>query len=519
MTRSLIRGRPKRAKAHISARLAQSVLGGVIAVLWLCLALPGAHHAPPGAGPGPLARDEGTSTADLALPLIAGVAAVSAGTYGYVRRTRRTRSRTTPGAALPATAAGPPATAPSRLLDAEAAAALVEADDCVRTSREELDFATAGWDRATAEPFVKALRHAGTELAAAFAIRERYDDGLPEEETARRQALTGIAGRCGEAGRLLDAEAAGLDAARALETRLAPALEVAEARFRELTARVTPAEAALTDLARVHSPGATAPVTGFVEQARDRLVFAALRLNEARQRSDLGESERAAARLRAAEGATAQAAVLLDAVDGHAADLRTAESLLPAALTGAESELTAARERTATDLPPGELRARVGHADTVLAVVRKNLTAGTAQDPLALLRGVVRAVVPAADGHSGVLPSAAELLARNALAGADAYVSTHRAAVSARPRTLLASAFRLLATDRPACEEAARRARDLAERDVLSHGNPYPDPADHTAGVAGAVLGGLLLNHTPDADPPASYGGPRTRARRTPPTP
>ncbi|MFE4670100.1 hypothetical protein ACFRI7_15550 [Streptomyces sp. NPDC056716] len=481
MTRSLIRGRPRRAKAHISARLAQSVVGVVIAVLWLGLALHGTRdQAPATPGAGPAAQQDGTSAADLALPLVVAVGAVVAGTYGYLRRTHRRTGRTTPAAPASATPLLPP-------LDDRARALLVAADDSVRASREELDFAAAGWDERTAAPFRHALRHAETELSAAFAIRERYDDGVPQEDGARRQALTGIAGRCEEAGRVLDAQAPALDAARRLESDLAPALERAETRFRDLTARVIPAERTLTDLAHRHGPGALAPVAGFVEQARDRLVFAALRLNQSHQRSDLGEPDPAAAELRAAEGAVAQAAVLLDAVTGLARDLTAADALLPTALTEAETESEAA-----------------------VTPVRRDLVAKTPHDPLALLR---RALLSTND-RSAALTAAASLLARSTTATTDAYITTHRAAISATPRTHLATAFRLLTTNPAEADTKARLSRDLAEQDVRTHGNPYADESVHAAGVAGAVLGGILLDQEETGGPPSSYGGPGTRARR-----
>ncbi|MFE2041439.1 hypothetical protein ACFXAZ_11000 [Streptomyces sp. NPDC059477] len=278
-----------------------------------------------------------------------------------------------------------------------------------------------------------------------------------------------------------------LDAARRLESDLAPALARAETRFRDLTARVAPAERTLTDLARRHGPGAPAPVTGFVEQARDRLVFAALRLNQSHQRSDLGEPDPAAAELRAAEGAVSQAAVLLDAVTGLARDLTAADTLLPAALTEAETE-----------------------GDAALTAVRKDLASETPYDPLTLLR---RTLV-SANGRSGALAAAASLLARSTTETADAYITTHRAAVSATPRTHLATAFRLLTTNPAEADTKARLSRDLAEQDVRTHGNPYADESAHAAGVAGAILGGILLDQEEQAGPPPSYGGPGTRARR-----
>ncbi|MGW4569099.1 hypothetical protein ACWEN3_44500, partial [Streptomyces sp. NPDC004561] len=312
MTSSLIRGRPRRAKAHIRMRVAHAVLGALVGVGWLLLPLMtvGAEGPVPAgpattaAGPRAAGQDE-TSTADLVLPLVAGVAAVVLAGYGYLRRTRRARTRTTPGIV----SVHPPAPA---LADSErqARAALVLADDCVRTSGEELSFVQGRFEALETDPFRHALRSAGTELAAAFAMWRRYEQGVPREPAARRQALVGVVGRCAEAGRRLDAEAAALDRLRGLEgPRLYSALEPAEARFRELAARTVTAQDTLAALHERYAPSAVDPVTGYVEQAKDRLVFATARLNEARQAADAGAGDRAARQLRAGEGAVAQAAV------------------------------------------------------------------------------------------------------------------------------------------------------------------------------------------------------------------
>ena len=90
-----------------------------------------------------------------------------------------------------------------------------------------------------------------------------------------------------------------------------------------------------------------------------------------------------------------------------------------------------------------------------------------------------------------------------------------------RPRTRLAEARRLLGRDPVGGRRLAREARQLAERDVRAHGHPYGGRPEHANGVAGAVLGGILLGDPPDAGvdtltggAPGSFGGPATRARR-----
>ncbi|MES5816776.1 hypothetical protein [Streptomyces sp. RG80] len=451
-------------------------------------------------------EEDGSSAADLVLPLFAVGAAGAVAGYTYLRRTRRARTRTTPGGA-PVRLSAPPLAE----LDERARALLVAADDCVRTSRTELGFVEARFGEPAVAPFAAAVQDAEGELAAAFRMRQQYDDGVPEEPAARRHALAGIVGRCEEAGRRLDQEAAGLDQLRGLERGVGEALEVAEGRFRALAGRTGTVEALLADLHRRYAPSATAPVTGHTEQAKDRLVFATLRLNESRQSADRQEPDTAAAHLRAAEGAIAQATVFLDTVERLGTRLSAAEALVPAALTGAEAAIAGVREDSA-EAPAGELRARIRHADGVLAAVREELTAGP-YDPLDALRRIVRATAPlGTEPAAGVLGHAALLVGRAGTAAADDFIGTHRAAVGAAARTRLSEARRLLTADPVAADTCAREARGLAEQDVRVHGNPAKE---HESGVAGATLGGIL---GPDGAP-TSFGGPRTSGRRTPKSP
>ncbi|MFD7433608.1 hypothetical protein [Streptomyces sp. NPDC059861] len=546
MTPSSIRRRPRRTTAHISVRVAHALLGGVIAILWLVwpeLTASSSGDRPAALAPTAPARsaaaqEEETSTADLVLPLVAlGTAAVLAA-YTYVRRTRRTRTRTTPGG--PTSATPPAPSHPLTPLDEQSQALLVEADDCVRASREELAAAEATSTPRAMKPFAQAVREAEWELSAAFAMRQRYDEGVPAEASARRQALAGIVGRCTEAGRRLDAQAAGFDAVRGLERDIRSALEAAEVRFREVAGRTSAAESALAELGRRYASTASAPVVGFVEQAKDRLVFTTVHLNQARQAADANDPGLAAAHLRAAEGAIAQGATFETAVERLAGELSTAEKLTGAALTGAEAEIAGARQRMAgaeaeaevagarqrttgpaggaqtspaARIPVGELKSRIMHADAVLAGVRETLTGGP-YDPLDALRRVVRAVAPVAAGWAGVLPVAGELVARSTTAGAADFVATHRGAVGAEARTRLATARRLL-TEAPLTADAlARTALHLAEQDVRMHGTSAPATTPHSTGVGGALLGGILLAGDSTTGPPTSFGGPGTRARR-----
>lgn len=481
----------------------------------------------PGAADPGGAGDEGGSATDLVLPLVlvGGAGAVAA--YAYTKRRRRTETRTTPqGGQAGWGAPKEPAQPSLDELDGRARQELVATDDAVRTSQEELGFATAQFGEAAVEPFTEAVAFAKEELTAAFRLRQRLDDAFPEDDATRRSMLEEIVRRCGEANARLDGEAEAFDELRALERRAPEALETAEAAFREQTGRVATAEATLTAMRERYAETAASPVASDVEQAKDRLVFATTNLDQARQAIDAGDNGAAAVHIRAAEGAVDQAARLGEAVDRRARELAEAVGRLPTALNETEADLADARgllEGTAEAVSTADLQGRIARAETVVADVRRTVDAGR-YDPIDALRRVEEAdaaldeaLEGARERESGTrraraLLQQAMLTARSAIGAAADYVTTHRGAVGSEARTRLAEAQRrleearaLAAAEDPqgALAEArqadalAQRAQDLAEQDVRMYGNPNGlggvTGVGGGGGLGGAVLGGIIL--------------------------
>ncbi|MFJ5705971.1 TPM domain-containing protein [Streptomyces sp. NPDC093105] len=470
-----------------------------------------------------------TSAADLILPvaLVGGAGAVAA--YAYTRRRRRTATRTTPGGGQ---GWGRPARPPEpslEELDGQARRTLVATDDAVRTSKEELGFATAQFGEEATRPFEEAVGFAEERLTASFRLRQRLDDSFPEDEATRRSMLEEILRHCAEADARLDAETEDFDRLRALERTAPEALAAVETAFREQTGRVSAAETALAAMRGRYTESAVSPVSGDVEQAKDRLVFATTHVNQARQSVDGGDTGSAAVHVRAAEGAVDQAARLIEAVERRARELTEAEERLPGALTETDADLAEARgllEGTAEGASTGGLRGRIARAEAVAAEVRRAVEAGR-YDPLDALRRIEEAdtALDAAlagareresgDARARALLEQALLTARSELGAAADYVQTHRGAVGSEARTRLAEAQRRLerarelAADQPqaALDEArqadalARRAQELAEQDVRRYGNPNGlggvsgagGGGSGGGGLGGAVLGGIIL--------------------------
>ncbi|MFD3957323.1 TPM domain-containing protein [Streptomyces bacillaris] len=492
--------------------------------------LAGRHVTAPAITPGPADPGSGASgpsgAGDFLMPVIVVVGAGALAVFAYTRRKRRSTTRTTPAATgwgRPAEADGAPASLEE--LDARAKQVLVDTDDAVRTSEEELGFATAQFGEEAAKPFTEAVARAKDELTRSFRLRQQLDDAFPEDDPTRRRMLEEIISRCTAADEGLDTVAADFDRLRALERNAPEALASVETTFRTLTGRVSGAEAEVAGMRERYGDGAAAPVAGDVEQAKDRLAFAASALDQARPAVEAADHSRAAVYIRAAEGAVGQAGTLIDAVDRRSAELAEAAGKLPGALTETETDLADARgllEGTAATSTAG-LRGRIARAEAVLTAVRKATAAGP-YDPVDALRRVEEADAALDEALAGArereeggrrarsLLDQAMLTARSAIGAAADYITTHRGAVGAPARTRLAEAQRrweqagqLAAGDDPqdALTEAqqadalARQALDLAAQDVRGFQGPQgPGGFGGTrggGGMGGAVLGGIIL--------------------------
>jgi hypothetical protein len=251
----------------------------------------------------------------------------------------------------PGTAPAPPWTGPpdpyARTTTAElsdrANAALVAADNALKTSEQELGFAQAQYGAQSTGPFAQALEASRADIAEAFRIRQRLDDDVREDEPTRRAMLREVLDRCAVADRRLDAQAEAFDRLRALESQVDTLLPELVAGRDRTTARLATARAAWPGTAARYADGALAPVADNVSQAADRLAFAGQELDGAAA----AERGAAAVLVRGAEQALGQADALLDALDQQVADLDAAKAAVPALIADVQADAAAGRAAAA----------------------------------------------------------------------------------------------------------------------------------------------------------------------------
>lgn len=438
-----------------------------------------------------------------------------AGLLLYQRYRRRARDRTELEQARQTDPTDPAALAalPLEALHTRSREVLVELDNAVRTSAEELELAVGEFGDTAVLPFRTALENARAATAKAFAIRQRLDDAVPETPDEQRALLIELITTAGHADRELDARVAEFDAMRDLLIDAEPRLDALTRDIVDLTGRIPASEAELTRLSGTHPASVTAPIADNVTMARERIAFAEECVGDGRREvaRPVGEQGGAVADIRAAEGAIGQARTLLDAVDGAAAHIQQARAGLPAVLDELRGDLGAAAELT--EHGDQELAAAVAAARTVLAGADTAAGAdplGSYHDAVAADGALDRALAAAGDRKT----AAADLARRLDRALGDAatrvrmasdFIATRRGAVDAMPRTRLSEAQRhldeaqRLRTESPAAAlEHARTAADLGGRALqeAQAGVQAWEIRRAPSGTArtGAILGGILID-------------------------
>ncbi|MGR0220290.1 TPM domain-containing protein [Agromyces sp. ZXT2-6] len=439
------------------------------------------------------------------------------------RRRRRQAAVGAPG--IPGGSGAAPAEPPVPIeeLRRRAGSALVQADDALKTSEEELGFATAGFGEEAAAGFRSALEAAKSKVREAFTLQQRLDDHEPDTEAQQREWYAGILSLTAEAEGMLDEQADRFDALRDLEQNAPQALARIEAAARSAEDGIAPAAQRLQALGAQYAASALAPVADNPEQARARISFARGAMAEANAALQRGESGAAAVEIRAAEEAVDQARLLSAAVEKLAADLVEADR---AAATGVDD--LEADVRTARSMPDPALAGLADRVEAEAAAIRTEL-ARAGRSPLELTARVDRvnaeidrAVQGSRDAQVQAQRTRAELdrtllAARTQVQAAEDYLVARRGAIGSEARTRLAEAGRLLveaqshAVPDPAralataqrAEQLAGQAMSLAQQDVSGFGAGMPagggmfggQPARGGGGdVFGAVLGGILIN-------------------------
>ncbi|TXH28032.1 MAG: TPM domain-containing protein [Mycobacterium sp.] len=464
---------------------------------------------------------------------LAVIGAAFAGLIWWARSRRRQRRQADLNAAQQADATDPAILAkmsPETLEDLSKSI-LVEVDNAVRTSDNELALAVGEFGERDTAPFITALQNAKAAMAQAFSVRQTLDDAVPETPQQRRDLLTQVIVSAARADKELEDRRTAFHQMRDLVINAPTRLDALTQQMVVLTARIEPAQKTLTGLHGQFTETALASVAGNVDGARERLTFADQNITAARGLVSKPADSQAALvnAIRAAESAVGQAQRLLDSVDSAATDIAHAISALPAAITDIQNGI-----RAAEAVPPGAHYAELTAARTAAVQAVSNAQASGAADPLSAFTQLT-----AADSQlDKLLATIAEetaalnrlrqsfgqalLTAQSRVRGVSDFIDTRRGSVGSEARTRLAEAQRRLeaaqaahATDLPtaieqanAADALAAQAQNLADNDVRAARQAYAGTSSSTAGdIGGIIIGGILSGMIRGGSGGGSHGG------------
>jgi chromosome segregation ATPase len=413
---------------------------------------------------------------------------------------------------------------------------VVDVDNAVRTSANELALTIEEFGEQRTQPFTRAVDSAKAALAQAFTVRQQLDDAIPETRTKRRDLLTEVIVAAARADRELESQREAFEEMRDLVVNAPARLDALTQQVVDLTARMGPAEQRMTDLHNEFASAALTSVATNVSTAKDRLAFADQNLSRARDlaaKPVSGEQSGLVDAVHAAESSLGQARALLDAVDSAANDIRHAVDTLPSLIADIQGgiehadaqlqsaqktkaphirDLASARDAAATALDTARSS---GSADPLGAFTRLN----KADADLNQLLATVAEEQATAERLSRTLEQAL-FTAQSRVHAVSEYIDTRRGSVGPEARTRLAEASRQLeaAQDKQSSDvgEAithansaatlAAQAQSLADADVQSAQRAY---AGRYGGGnnTGAMMGGIIIGDMLGGAMGGGFGG------------
>ncbi len=449
-----------------------------------------------------------TSSGGSGLPIVIVLLLLALVVLGIVFFVRWRRRGSTGGAV--AAPAGPT----QEQLDQRASSLLVQLDDSLKTSEQELGFAVAQFGTEVTTPFSASLATAKSQVADAFTLRQKLDDSIPEAPGDRRAMTSRIIELCEAADTELDDQAEAFDELRKLEQNAPKALATVVTDAEAVTERLGTARATLARLQASFSPAALSAIADNPEQVEKLLEFVGTAGSSAQAAIRDGDTGAAAINVRAAQASIGQTTQLLDSIDTLASGLAHAQGALADAVTDTQQDLATARALPAA--ASGSLTAEVAAADAALTAA---LTGDGPTNPLASLallstaNAALDRVLDAVRDEQQKLRSATAQLptamstASSQISAASDFITTRRGGVGSTARTRVSEATRHLETavglapsdpvqalvEATLAQSLASQALSLAQNDVDSaSGIGGGMGGSFGGGLGGAILGGLI---------------------------
>ena len=217
---------------------------------------------------------EGGGAGSAVLVGVGVVAAGGAGAYLYLRNRRKKAAAGAQAGYGPQGAdLDPLAGLTVEELRRKSGSLLIEADDAIKSSEQELGFAQAQYGDAAVGNFTKALEDAKGHMSESFKLQQQLDDHIPDTEEQQRTWLGEIIRRSEAALASLQEQKADFDSLRELEKNAPQALAAVSAGASEAEAKIASAERSLAELRAKYAESALVQVGDNINQAKERLAF------------------------------------------------------------------------------------------------------------------------------------------------------------------------------------------------------------------------------------------------------
>ncbi|MFF2297480.1 TPM domain-containing protein [Arthrobacter sp. NPDC058127] len=455
------------------------------------------------------------------------VAAGGVGTYLYFRNRRKKSQASSVSYGPQGEQLDPLASLSIPDLRRKAGSLLIEADDTIKSSEQELGFAQAQYGDAAVGNFTKALLEAKNHMTESFKLQQQLDDHIPDTEEQQRSWLGEIIRRSDAALESLREQKADFDSLRELEKNAPQALATVAAGANEAEAKISSAEQSLNGLREKYADSALGHVSDNITQAKDRLAFVQNATTTAQEKLAAGERSLAAVAVRAAEEGLHQTNVLIDAISKVAGNLAEARNSLEGAVVETSQDLAQAKAMIQSGEHP-ELAGPVAGVEAALAQVKAEIQGGKI-DPIATLDRVEKAHQALDQSLTGIRDHQEQarraqaalqqtiMAAQSQISATSDYIAARRGGVGPEARTRLAEAQRNLdyalsisrndpvtaLTYAQQAQSLAAQAAQLAQSDVDQFGGFANQGygrggmfggGGSGGGLGGAILGGILIN-------------------------
>ena len=266
-------------------------------------------------------------------------------------------------------------------LQTRAGASLVQADNTLVRSRQEVEFARAQYGDAQVAEFEKEIVRADELMKASFHRQKLLEDDVPDTPAEQRAWLGEIIENSRQVTEMMQAQEEKLSSLRNLEHDAPAAIEKLQLGLPELDQRIEAVQRTYSQLQERYLPSALEPVKENVALIEANRTLLQQELDQANTLLGTSRSE-AVVHLRSGEEAAQQVAKLAEAVQNRAGELETAQNNLSTDLLSVQRDIAEANSLAASQ-NKDDLQAVAAGMEAVLGEVRQQSEARP-NDPLAL---------------------------------------------------------------------------------------------------------------------------------------